>query len=102
MASTIIRAYERTDLPLVERLTSLARRFPSLEGARGLDPFDADELHAWAEECGRDSAGFHTASLLLNLAGEGPWEQFDALTAVKVWDDQDKAMFVNWMLAWRF
>ena len=35
MASITIRGYEREDLPLAERLTSLGRRFPCLERAVG-------------------------------------------------------------------
>ncbi|MBW2277297.1 MAG: hypothetical protein JRF63_07385 [Deltaproteobacteria bacterium] len=102
MASITIRAYEREDLPLPERLTSLGRRFPCLEHARGLDPFDPETLHAWANERGPDRGGFHAAMLLLNLAGSGPWERFDAVAAAPLWSDADKNMFVNWLLVWRF
>jgi hypothetical protein len=102
MASITIRAYEREDLPLAERLTSLGRRFPCLEHAAGLDPFEPEELHAWALEQGPDAPGFHGAILLLNLLGDGPWERFDALAAARLWGDRDKNMFVNWLLVWRF
>lgn len=101
MESITIRAYERQDLPLPRRLTSLGRRFPSLRHARGLDPFDADALHAWALEQGPGNGGFHAAALLLNLFGQGPWEPFDAITAARLWGDDDKKMFVNWLLVWR-
>ena len=102
MASITIRGYEREDLPLAERLTSLGRRFPCLERAVGLDPFEPEALHAWALEQGESSAGYHAAMLLLNLFGDGPWERFDAVGAARLWGDQDKKMFVNWLLVWRF
>jgi hypothetical protein len=102
MSSTTIRAYERADLPLTQRLASLARRFPCLEHARGIDPFDPNELHAWAVAQGSESAAFHAAALLCNLWGDGPWERFDVLNATRVFSDQEKQMFVNWMLSWRF
>lgn len=101
MASITIRAYEREDLPLAERLTSLGRRFPCLERAAGLDPFAPDTLHAWALEQGPEEPGFHAAMLLLNLHGDGPWERFDAVAAARLWSDRDKKMFANWLLVWR-
>jgi hypothetical protein len=102
MASITIRAYEREDLPLAERLTSLGRRFPCLEQAAGLDPFRPEELRRWAEERGPDDGAYHAAMLLLNLFGEGPWERFDVVAAARLWSDADKQMFVNWMMVWRF
>ena len=101
MASITIRAYEREDLPLGERLTSLGRRFPCLENAEGLDPFVPETLHAWAEALGPTDGAYHAATLLLNLSGDGPWERFDAVTAAQLWSDADKKMFVNWMMVWR-
>jgi hypothetical protein len=97
-----IRAYERSELPVAERLPSLARRFPSLRGAEGLEPFDPDAFHAWMRKKGGCSAAYHTGLLLLNLYGPGPWERFDALAALRVWDDADRQMFVNWLRVWRF
>ena len=102
MALTAIRAYERSDLPLDERLPSLGRRFPSLSGAAGLDPWDPERLHDWIRERGPDSPAFHAGLLLLNLQGPGPWPSFDALAAARVWGDEDRQMFINWLRVWRF
>ncbi|MCK9458105.1 MAG: hypothetical protein M0R80_00315 [Proteobacteria bacterium] len=102
MTVTSIRAYERRELPVAERLPSLARRFPCLKGAVGLDPFDPAAFHAWSSSRGQGSAAYHAGLLLLNLYGEGPWERFDVLAAVRVWSDADRQMFINWMRVWRF
>ena len=102
MVLTAIRAYERSDLPLAERLPSLGRRFPSLADAAGLDPWNADRLFAWISERGAQSPAFHAGLLLLNLHGRGPWPPFDVLAAARVWDDEDRQMFIDWMRVWRF
>jgi hypothetical protein len=97
-----IRAYERPELPLEQRLPSLARRFPCLDGAAGLDPWDPRALHAWIRERGEGSAAWHAGLLLLNLWGRRDWPRFDALAAARVWEEGDKQMFVDWMRVWRF
>jgi hypothetical protein len=102
MAVASIRAYERRDLPIRERLPSLGRRFPCLKNAAGLDPFDPAAFHAWALARGPGAGEYHAALLLLNLSGDGPWERFDALAAARVWSDADRQMFINWMRVWRF
>lgn len=102
MTVTSIRAYERRELPVAERLPSLARRFPCLRGAAGLDPFDPAAFHAWSSSRGPGSAAYHAGLLLLNLYGEGPWERFDVLAALRAWSDADRQMFINWMRVWRF
>ena len=102
MTVTSIRAYERRELPVADRLPSLARRFPCLKGAAGLEPFDPASFHAWAKSKGPGSGEYHAAILLLNLFGDGAWEKFDVLTAARVWGDADRQMFINWMRVWRF
>jgi hypothetical protein len=101
-AVTSIRAYERSELPVPERLPSLARRFPCLRGAEGLEPFDPGAFHAWMRGKGAGSAAYQAGLLLLNLYGPGPWERFDVLAALRAWDDGDRQMFINWMRVWRF
>ena len=102
MVLTAIRAYERSDLPLAERLPSLGRRFPSLAGAAGLDPWEPAALFAWIRERGPGSPAYHSGLLLLNLHGDGPWPHFDVLAAARVWDGPDRQMFIDWMRVWRF
>ncbi len=97
-----IRSYERTDLGLEERLPSLALRFPCLEGALGLEPWDTARLHAWIAGQGEGGAAWHAGLLLLNLWGEGPWPPFDMLAAARTWEDGDKQMFINWLRVWKF
>jgi hypothetical protein len=99
---TSIRAYERSELPVPERLPSLARRFPCLVGAEGIEPFDPGAFHSWMKGKGAGSAAYCAGLLLLNLYGKGPWEPFDALAALRVWGDADRQMFINWMRVWRF
>jgi hypothetical protein len=101
-AVTSIRAYERRELPIAERLPSLARRFPCLRGAEGLEPFDPGAFHASMRARGDGSAAYHAGLLLLNLYGKGPWERFDALAALRAWGDADRQMFINFMRVWRF
>ena len=101
MANSSIRAYERIDLPLEERLPSLARRFHALVTAEGTDPWDANALHNWAQAQKQDSPGRHAGLFLLNLWGPGPWDRFDAIAAVHSWKDQDRVMFANWARVWR-
>lgn len=99
--SRLIRDYENQELPLEKRLPSLARRFSCMKDAKGLDPWSPKELHEWIEGKGRDTAAWHAGHLILNLSGDGPWENFDAVAAVKVWDDSEKKVFATWALSWQ-
>ena len=99
---TQIRAYERGDLPLEERLPSLARRFPCLQGAAGIDPWDPEALHRWAQASPEESSARYAATLVLNLWREGPWDRFDILAAARVWEEADLQTFVDWLRVWRF
>jgi hypothetical protein len=101
MAYTI-RAYERADAPLSERLPSLIRRFPCLKGAKGIDPWDAEAFYSWVAVQGANSPAFHAGHLALNLQGAGPWQPFDAIAAAQAWGEKDREVFVNWMRVWRF
>ncbi len=100
-AYNLVRDYENPTLPLTKRLPSLARRFSCLEGADGIYPWSAKDLHAWVLEQGEGSAAWHAGHLILNVFGEGPWELFDAVAAVKVWNDDDRAVFAGWARTWQ-
>ena len=100
MERRLIRDYENTDLPLERRLPSLARRFPCLTGARGIDPWSPDELHRWVESQEEGCAGRYAGLFVLNLLGDGPWDRFDAVRAVPVWDDDERRTFANWVRTW--
>jgi len=99
---TSIRAYERNDLPIEERLPSLARRFPCLEGAEGIDPWEPEVFHRWVARHPEGDPAFHGGLLLLNLWSRGPWPGFDALAAARVWLEPDRLAFIGWMKVWRF
>jgi len=97
----VIRAYENPDLPLSERLPSLARRFSCISRADGLDPWSPDRFHEWVVGAGEGTPAWHAGHLVLGLWGDGPWERFDAVAAVAAWGDADRRTFANWCLVWR-
>lgn len=81
------------------RIVALARSFPTLRTASGLDPWDPEVLDRWA--CGPvpGSGAFHAARLILgiwNPRAEWNCGKFDALAAVGAWDDEHRAAFAAW------
>ena len=102
MPDPIIRSYERNDLPLAQRLPSLARRFVCLEQAAGISPFDPEALATWVKSQPPSSAGHQTGLLLLNLYGEPTAARFDVLAAAKAWCPEDRQMFINLLRIWQF
>ena len=101
MTDISIRSYERKELPLEKRLPSLARRFPSLNRADGVDPWDPEKLNRWVEGCD-DPAAEQAGLLLLGLAGIPTSKPFDVLVAMGCWSDDDRQMFVNFLRIWDF
>lgn len=97
-----IRAYERFDLPLEERLPSLARRFPCLKDAEGIFPWDPDKLHNWILGLDENNPAYQTGVLLLNLVEHPTPLRFDVLKAAVGWSEQDRQMFVDFMRIWKF
>jgi hypothetical protein len=105
------------------KMTQLARSFPTLDKADGIEPWDPEKLDVWA--CGRtpSHAGLHAARFVLavwsghmgraqkttykvknvesNMAHfhiETPWHcgPFDAVDALGTWDARHRASFVAW------
>jgi hypothetical protein len=72
-----------------------------LSGAPGLDPFSTEEFHAWVIRQRPDSSAWHAGHLVLNILGDGPWARFDAIAAVKAFDQENRAVFANWARCWR-
>ncbi len=99
--SSLMRDYENPTLPLEKRLPSLARRFPCLGNASGLEPFSPKALHSWTLLQGKSSAAWYAGHLILNLFGKGPWIEFDAVGALRTFDLEDRAAFVNWARCWQ-
>ena len=97
----LLRDYENPDLSLDVRLPSLARRFPCLKGAPGLEPFCAPAFYTWILTKPEGSAARHAGLLILNLSGEGPWHPFDAIGAIQVFDEENRNVFANWARSWR-
>ena len=97
----LLRDYENPDLPLEARLPSLARRFPCLKGAPGLDPFSIETFYRWVDTRPEQSAARHAGYLILSLSGKGPWPRFDAVAAIPVFDEENRLVFANWARTWQ-
>jgi hypothetical protein len=97
----LIRDYENPALPLEERLPSLARRFACLEGAHGLDPWAPELFQRWIQAQGKGSAAWHAGLLVLGLWDSGPWAEFDAIAAVKSWNEEERTVFATWVRSWK-
>ena len=101
MPTVPIRAYEQKDLPLLDRLASLAKRFTPLKNAHGISPFDPEALYEWISQSS-DIAVFQTGLLMLQLANFETAEHFDLLLAMSAWEEDDRQMFINFLRVWDF
>jgi hypothetical protein len=97
----LVRDYENEMLPFERRLPSLARRFDCLKDAQGLEPWNAEALHAWTLSVPVGSAAWHAGHLILNLSGPGPWARVDIIAAMRVLGDEDRKTLATWVLSWR-
>ena len=100
-SNSLVRDYENPNLSLEQRLPSLARRFPCLERADGLDPWSPNAFYEWALSDGEGTSRWHAAHLVLNLEGKGPWKQFDAIAAIQIFGDADRLVFSSWAKTWK-
>lgn len=86
------------DDELRDRMTGLARGFPSMRCAPGIDPWDPAALNYWAS--GPASHGErHAARFLLSVWDTSTdWEagKFDVLEALRAWDLPHRAAFLEW------
>ena len=99
-AHRLVRDYENPALSLEERLPSLARRFSCLNGAGGLNPWSALNFYDWVLMQGENSSAWHAGHLVLNIYAKGSWVGFDAIAAVQVWNEEDRALFAAWARFW--
>jgi hypothetical protein len=87
-----------TDEEQRDRMTELAKSFPCLCGARGVDPFEPEELNRWA--AGAASHGERvTASFILAVWDQTTdWEagRFDVMEALRVWSPSHQKPFLEW------
>jgi hypothetical protein len=84
--------------PTEYHLEVLASRFPSLKDARGISPWNPNQLDIWASEFGRDQNAFHAAKYLLALwNAHNGWEcgPFDPKAAIQVWDRVHRRTFLE-------
>lgn len=82
-----------------ERMSILAKSFPTLRGARGLAPWDPEALDSWA--CGPvpGSGAQHAARFVFavwNSAARWSCGRFDAVRALGSWDRDHQAAFLAW------
>lgn len=86
------------DDTLKQKMTELAQTFPSMRGARGIDPFDPQVLNRWAS--GGASHGERvTATFLLAIWDRSTdWEagRFDLMEALEVWPPSHREPFLRW------
>lgn len=86
------------DQPSEGHLEILASCFPSLREARGVSPWNPNQLDIWASEFGRDQNAFHAAKYLLALwNAHNGWEcgPFDPKVAIEVWDRTHRRAFLE-------
>jgi hypothetical protein len=83
---------------LDRRMTALARSFPSMHNAPGIEPWRPPDLDRWA--AGPASSGERvTARFLLAVWDpSAPWDcgPFDAMEALAVWDLKHRDAFLEW------
>jgi hypothetical protein len=89
-----------------ERMAALAITFPTLVGAPGTQPFDAETLDAWAagKVTGRGikmpgSGAKAAAQFILsvwNHQAERAAGPFSAVHALGLWDAEHRAAFLAW------
>lgn len=81
------------------RASALAREFPILRDAQGIDPFDAEAFAKWAQKAG-STAKQQAAAFVLQVfnfgAKYGRLPPFNAVRAMAVWDPAQRAVFQRW------
>jgi hypothetical protein len=86
------------NLSFEARTVALARSFPSLAAAPGLDPFDPVAFIAWGDE--QDFQARQAAAFVYHVWSFGEaWlrtSPFNAVFAMAVWDDEHRAAFLAW------
>lgn len=92
------RRVERDHLARMGHFASLCWSFPGLHDAPGIEPWQPAELDAWALGPNRTAGSRHAAAFVLALWAPAPWRvgPFDAIEAMKVWDETERAAFAAW------
>lgn len=82
--------------------SALAREFPVLRDAPGIAPFDAPTLARWARRQGSTATQQAAAFVLSVFNFKARWAglpMFNAVHAMAVWDDAQRAVFRRWCIA---
>lgn len=95
------RAHDRFRADHADRfraVSELAEAFLGLAGAPGVRPFAANILHNWACEQPLDEGVRAAVAFVLHVADAGArWKlRFEVVSAMKVWDAAQRAVFVEW------
>ncbi len=75
-----------------------AIRFPSLNEAQGVMPWDPNQLDIWAAQFGREKQAVHAARFILERWNPGfAWEcgKFDPKVALESWDKTHRRAFLE-------
>ena len=102
-SQTIVNAQEIAPVRPIsrsQRLSALARSFPSLREADGVAPFEPRVLEKWACASATNDYARHAACLVLHLYNaRTPWKigRFDVLQAMRAWDDDHRLAFLAWV-----
>jgi len=82
------------------RMTAIARSFPSLRKAAGVDPWDADLFAEWAKGPAVTHGGMHAAAFVLSVWNNDPaafgLPPFDFTRAWGTWDEAHSAALLAW------
>jgi hypothetical protein len=79
-----------------QKMSALAKSFPTLEDAPGVEPWDPAGLNRWASGPAPSSGARHAARFVLSVWN---WNnRFDVHSAIRVWDDRHVAAFAAWAL----
>jgi len=80
------------------RMTELARSFPCLRDAPGVDPWDPQALDRWA--VGPASHGERVAASFLLAVWDSSTDwtcgRFDLMEALNVWPESHRVPFLQW------
>jgi hypothetical protein len=97
-------------------MTALARKFPTLRGVPGVDPWDALAFLRWACSPAPSSGAYHAAKFMLGvwspdtdwteearaagiLSGDQRIARFDLFQAMGTWDVEHRRAVMTWIHA---
>lgn len=81
-----------------KRMTELVLSFPCLEGALGVEPFDAEELDRWAADPISHGQRITAQFILWVWDGSTDWGcgRFDLAEALHIWPPEHHQAFLRW------